>query len=63
MEIMKIKVESLIDCDGWIIAQARATAICADIQLQVRFLSPPEATQSELRDMARNEVLRHLDPA
>ena len=63
MEAMKMKVEKLTERDGWIVAQARATARHAELQLQVRFEPPSEATHSELRQIARDEVLRYLDPA
>lgn len=63
MEAMNIKVEKLIECDGWIVAQARATARHAEIQLQVRFEPPSDATHFELRQVAKDEVLRYLDPA
>ena len=63
MESMKVNVELLIERDGWVVAQARATAANAIIELQVRFEPPAEATQSELRRIARYEVLRYLDPS
>jgi len=60
---MQIEIESLLVEDQCVEARARAVAKAADIQLTVRFRLPSSATKTQLRDLARDEVLRYLDPA
>lgn len=60
---MQIKIESLVVENQCIEARARAVAKAADIQLTVRFPRPSSATMTQIHDLARDEVLRYLDPA
>jgi hypothetical protein len=63
MEPMRIEIGSLSMRDQWVHAYARASAKDADIRLTVRFPAPSLATVAELHEMARDEVLRYVDPA
>lgn len=63
MEPMRIEIESLVVENQCVEARARAVAEAADIRLTVRFPRPPSATLREIRGLARDEVLRYLDPA
>jgi len=63
MEPMRIRVETLQLHEDWVLARVRATAAHADIQLSVTFPCPTSPSFAELRDRARDEALRYLDPA
>ena len=63
MEPMRIEIRSVSVRDQYVHARARAIAIDADIRLTLRFPRPISATFLELREMARDEALRYLDPA
>jgi len=60
---MRIEIESLVVENQFVEAHAWAVAKAADIRLKVRFPRPSSATMTQIRDLARNEVLRYLDPA
>lgn len=60
---MQIKIESLVVENQCVEVRARAVAEAADILLTVRFQRPSSATMTQIRDLARDEVLRYLDPA
>lgn len=63
MEPMRIEIKSMVVKSKCVEARAHAVARAADIQLRVRFPRPSSATMKELRELARDEVLRYLDPA
>ena len=63
MELMRIEIESLEVRHQYVEAHARAIAQAADIRLKVCFRRPLSATMTQIRDLARDEVLRYLDPA
>lgn len=63
MEPMQIEIESLVVENQCVEAHARAVAEAADIRLLVRFRRPSYATKEVLLLLARQEVLRYLDPA
>ena len=58
MQVEPLRVEGT-----WVVARVNASAIDADIELTVRFLCPPSSSPAALRDRARLEALRYLDPA
>lgn len=61
MERMDITVLSVTRRSGQI--RARATARDAKISLEVTFAAHPEASDGEIWQQARGEVLRYLDLA
>lgn len=63
MEPMRIEIEALALRKKWVYCRARASAPDANIRLVVRFCRPELATTPEIRELARDEVLRYLDPA
>lgn len=63
MEKMAIKVVSLVQRNGIVVARARAEAEQARIGVEVWFTVPPRAATRELWQEAKDEVLRYLDPA
>ena len=63
MEPMRIEIESLEVRNPYVEVHARAIAQAADIRLKVRFRRPSFTTMTQIRDLARDEVLRYLDPA
>lgn len=63
MEPMQIEIESLVLKNQCVETRARAVAKAADIRLRLHFPRPLSATMRELRELAKDEVLRYLDPA
>ena len=63
VEKMTIAINSVVEHDGRYTARARATARNARFMLEVIFEAHPEASEAELRERTRDEVLRYLDPA
>lgn len=63
MENMTINLISVVDKNGDVRALARATAQDAKISLEVTFAAHPGASESELWERARDEVMRYLDSA
>ena len=60
---MRIEIDSLVVRKKWVYCRAHASAREAVIRLVVRFRKPALVTIPELRELARDEVLRYLDPA
>ena len=63
METMRITVQSVVEQEGLYRARARAVARDATIRLEVTFAAHREASDGELWQQARGEVLRYLDLA
>jgi len=60
---MRIEIESFLVGINWVHVRGRAIARDADIRLTVHFRCPESKSLPELRELARDEVLRYLDPA
>ena len=60
---MQIIIVSVLTHDGHVRCRARATAQDAKIILEVTYAAHPEASDGELWQQARDEVLRYLDIA
>ncbi len=63
MERMDITVLSVTRRSDQIQARARAVARDAKISLEVTFAAHPEASDGDIWQQARDEVLRYLDLA
>ena len=63
MEPMQINVLSVVEQNGRFKARARAVAHDATIWLEVRFEAAGMASQADLKQQARDEIIRYLDPA
>jgi hypothetical protein len=63
MEPMRTEIETLEVKNEYVEVHARAVAQAAEIRLKVRFRRSSLATITQIRDLARDEVLRYLDPA
>ncbi len=63
VEKMTITINSVVERDSRYAARACATAQDAKISLEVSFAADRRSSSLELRDRARDEVLRYLDPA
>ena len=62
MEKMHITVFSVVEDDHHYRARARAVARDAKIMIEVRFHADKRASEAELWEIVRDEVLRYLDP-
>ena len=62
MEPLSISVLSVLERDGHVRVRARATAVAAIIHLEVRFVAQHGVSKRELWQMARDQILRYLDP-